>query len=1348
MKREAMEGSDSAPMTYEEHEELLSCIRDHRARLGVEAPKVEVRFEELSVETEASVRKRVLPTLPNAVINTAQELMGWLRLYQANRKPVKVLNGLRGIVKPSRMTLVLGSPGSGKSTFLRALSGKLDPSLNVTGKVAYNGQKMNHYISQRMCAYVSQYDLHHSEMTVKETMEFSRKMLKAGNEIAKIEASIQEERNISAMVKIPLDFDNLDLTQRKDCNEGNFITNYILKILGLHECADIIIGDEMRRGISGGQKKRVTIGEMLVGLAQCFFMDDISTGLDSSTTFQIIKFLQQMTHVLDLTMVISLLQPTPEVFELFDDIILLCEGQIAYQGPREDVLSFFESMGLGCPDRKNVADFLQEVMSKMDQAQYWMGNKSTYQYLSVQKFSDSFESSQFGRLLQEQLQKPSSIEESEQMVKLKEIYNVPKWEIFKACFSREKLLMKRNSPVHIFKTIQIVLLAFVIMTIFLRTKMKHQTVADGYLYMGAIFAGVVIVKFNGMTELSIMVQRLPIYYKQREVLFLPGWALLLSITVLSLPMSFIEAGLWTSLTYYVVGFAPSAVRFLQQFLALFCVHQMSMSLFRFIAVVGRTQLMANTLGTATLVSIYILGGFVISKDDIQPWLVWGYWLSPMTYGQNAVAINEFLDQRWNMKTENGESTGDTVGKTILRSRGMLTEWHWFWYSVMILLLFALVFNILSIFALEYLRAPQKSRSNKNMWPKDFKRIAVSDDQATTGTSQSRMSLPFQPLKMAFSNINYYVDMPKQLKKNGMKEDRLQLLQDVSGVFRPGVLTALMGVTGAGKTTLLDVLAGRKTAGHIEGSIKISGYPKKQETFARISGYCEQSDNHSPCLTVFESLWYSAWLRLPSNVDANTRNIFINEVMELVELKSLKNAMVGLPGVSGLAAEERKRLTIAVELVSSPSIIFMDEPTTGLDARAAAIVMRTVRKAADTGRTIVCTIHQPSIDIFEAFDELLLMKKGGQLIYGGPLGKLSKTMIQYFEGISGVPKIRDGQNPATWMLDVTSPNMEYKLGVDFGNIFRNSSAYKRNMKMVDEMSKRQSNAEDIHFTSKYAKGFWSQCVSCLWKQHRSYWKNPEHNVVRFIITITVSALFGIVFLDIGSKIRMEQDVFNILGAMYGSALFIGFANASVVQPIVERERTVFYRERAAGMYSSMPYAIAQVAIEIPYILIQAILFSVIVYPMIGFPFVAAKFFWFMFFLLLSFIYFVLFGMMTVALTPNQQIAALFSFFLFIIWNMFSGFFVPRKMIPIWWRWYYWADPAAWTVYGLMVSQLGDKEDPLIAAGTSGETVKDFLKGYLGLQESYLPLIVSLHIAVIVLFLFVFGFSIKYLNFQRR
>lgn len=109
-----------------------------------------------------------------------------------------------------------------------------------------------------------------------------------------------------------------------------------------------------------------------------------------------------------------------------------------------------------------------------------------------------------------------------------------------------------------------------------------------------------------------------------------------------------------------------------------------------------------------------------------------------------------------------------------------------------------------------------------------------------------------------------------MKSQGVEETRLQLLRDVSGAFRPGVLTALMGVSGAGKTTLMDVLAGRKTGGYIEGDIRISGYLKNQVTFARVSGYCEQNDIHSPHVTVEESLMYSAWLRLPADVKNETR----------------------------------------------------------------------------------------------------------------------------------------------------------------------------------------------------------------------------------------------------------------------------------------------------------------------------------------------------------------------------------------------------------------------------------------------------------------------------------------------
>ena len=119
---------------------------------------------------------------------------------------------------------------------------------------------------------------------------------------------------------------------------------------------------------------------------------------------------------------------------------------------------------------------------------------------------------------------------------------------------------------------------------------------------------------------------------------------------------------------------------------------------------------------------------------------------------------------------------------------------------------------------------------------------------------------------------------QEMKAQGVQEDRLELLKGVSGSFRPGVLTALMGVSGAGKTTLMDVLAGRKTGGYIEGDISISGYPKKQETFARVSGYCEQNDIHSPQVTVYESLLFSAWLRLPKDVDSNKRKVSSSKLL--------------------------------------------------------------------------------------------------------------------------------------------------------------------------------------------------------------------------------------------------------------------------------------------------------------------------------------------------------------------------------------------------------------------------------------------------------------------------------------
>ncbi|KAL6537750.1 Pleiotropic drug resistance protein 2 [Orobanche hederae] len=311
-------------------------------------------------------------------------------------------------------------------------------------------------------------------------------------------------------------------------------------------------------------------------------------------------------------------------------------------------------------------------------------------------------------------------------------------------------------------------------------------------------------------------------------------------------------------------------------------------------------------------------------------------------------------------------------------------------------------------------------------------------------------------------------------------------------------------------------------------------------------------------------------------------------------------------------------------------------------------------------------------------------------------------------IPGVPKIKEGYNPATWMLDVTSSGAEVQMDVDFAEIYANSALYRSNQELIKELSSPAPGAKDLHFPTQYSQSFLTQCKACLWKQHWSYWRNSQYNAIRFFTTVIIGVMFGVIFWQKGDKISGQQDFLNFLGATYVAVLFLGASNASAIQSVVDIERTVFYRERAAGMYSELPYAFAQVAIETIYVAIQTLVYSLLLYSMIGYQWTGVKFFYF-YFIFMCFTYFSMYRMMVVALTPGYQIAAIVMSFFLSFWNLFSGFLVPRPLIPIWWRWYYWASPVAWTIYGLFTSQLGDLERELETTGNiSRVTVKNFLK----------------------------------------
>ncbi|XP_028552981.1 pleiotropic drug resistance protein 3-like [Dendrobium catenatum] len=1014
----------------EDNRRLLENLIERMKKVDVKLPTIEILYKDLTVEAQCkAVKEQQLPTLWNTIKETIKGFT--TAIGKSSKVNLSIIKDVSGIIKPSRMTLLLGPPGCGKTTLLLSLAGKANQSLKVTGEITYNGSKLDEMNPEKTSAYISQYDLHIPQMTVRETLDFSARCQGIGDRAGIMEEVVRREKQAGIVPDLMI-----DTYMKAISSEGlqtSLQTDYMLKILNLETCSETMVGDAMRRGISGGQKKRLTIGEMMIGPARAFFMDEISNGLDSSTTYQIISCIQQSVHITAATTLISLLQPAPETFDLFDDIILMAEGKIIYHGPRERVLGFFEDCGFRCPHRKGIADFLQEIISEKDQAQYWYNKETAYSFINANEFSEKFKSSSVGKELQKELSKKYDKRHSDANSIALSTSSTTKWELLKTCMAREYLLMKRNSFVHMFKIGQLIIVALVTITVFIRTQMAVDIVHSSY-YVGSLRYTIIRLMTNGIAELTLSIVSLPVLYKQRDFHFYPAWAYAIPATVLKIPFSLVESFIWTGLTYYIIGYSPEIERFLYHFLLLFVLHQTSTSMFRFLASITRIHHKASCSGSLALVTSFMFGGYILPQSSFPTWLQWAFWLSPATYAEIGLSINEFQAPRWQkLLPENV-----TLGQLVLKSQGLNYKRSFCWLSIGALCFLTLLYDFCYTIALTCLNSTlyfynfillwlsikletetscyldpgtsktiisnQQLSSQRDGKGSDFcrnleRKTAKSSAPGVRqikGDNQrkpffvhlflrishrqyyqqclfllaGKMIIPFKPLTMTFQNVNYYIDAPKEMIERGFSNKRLQLLENITGALRPGILTALMGISGAGKTTLMDVLCGRKTSGVIEGDIRIEGYPKIQKTFARVSGYCEQNDIHSPQITIAESVMFSDLLRLPPEVDRETKTDFVEFVLETVELEKIRDELVGIPNISGLSTEQRKRLTIAVELVTNPSIIFMDEPTSGLDARAAATVMRAVKNIINMGRTAVCTIHQPSIDIFESFDEVM------------------------------------------------------------------------------------------------------------------------------------------------------------------------------------------------------------------------------------------------------------------------------------------------------------------------------------------------------------------------------------------
>ncbi|KAL6062120.1 ABC2 type transporter superfamily protein [Balamuthia mandrillaris] len=590
---------------------------------------------------------------------------------------------------------------------------------------------------------------------------------------------------------------------------------------------------------------------------------------------------------------------------------------------------------------------------------------------------------------------------------------------------------------------------------------------------------------------------------------------------------------------------------------------------------------------------------------------------------------------------------------------------------------------------------------------------------------------------------------------------LKLLKEISGYVKPGMALALMGSSGAGKSTLLDVLAERKTSGKVEGDILLNG-KKPDKHLNRVIGYVEQQDIHLPTQTVKEALSFSAKLRLPSSVPARKKQAYVREVMHVLGLWPIANRQI-----YDTTLEERKRVTIGVELCANPSLLFLDEPTSGLDSIGARKVMDAVKTLAMQGRSVICTIHQPSQQLFAKFTHLLLLRKGGEVVYFGPLHSQSQAgalhdyeedfgaMLSYFESIGYVCPPR--RNPADFALEVCST-----VGVnkdegkeDVRQAFLQSDLRKDTIQKI-ENGIVPDDAELYHYNTRYANNLFVQLWYVLVRNFVNYWRRSEIFKLNILRSLSLGLLLGFLF--------FQQDL-DVTGARNISSLlfFVLLLNNLLIFPVIPTiilQKAMYFRERMSLTYRPIVYLFGLIFSFIPFNTVYALLIFLPAYWLTGLEASAEAFFLSFFLVWISLLSSHSFLAFVAIVSRDQVFAFMCTGLIFPLLSVFAGFLITRPNIPGYWKWAHYLDLNTFSLESLMIVQFRDtdiycSEDELVYIPVNG-TMEPYcslstgnqLLDSLGMDEDYLWRDVGVSVALYGFFILCNALALRFVNPIQR
>jgi ATP-binding cassette, subfamily G (WHITE), member 2, SNQ2 len=875
-----------------------------------------------------------------------------------------------------------------------------------------------------------------------------------------------------------------------------------------------------------------------------------------------------MTDVSNRTSLVTLYQAGEGIYDLMDKVLVIDQGREIFMGRKEEARQYFIDLGFEAPERQTTADFLTAVTDPVERRFRPGCDKSTPK--TPEELERAFRESPYYQKVLDDIKdyeaylKESNYEDAKQFeaavqegkskhVKKKSPYTVSFPRQVMACVKREFWLLFGDTTTLYTKLFIIISNGLIVGSLFYG---QPLTTEGAFSRGGSLFFSILFLGWLQLTELMKAVSGRAVVARHKDYAFYRPSAVSIARVIMDLPVIAVQVVIFGIIMYFMCNLDVNAGKFWIYMLFVYITTIMLTALYRMFASVSPEIDTAVRFSGIALNLLVIYTGYVIPKTQLLKnyiWFGWLYWVNPIGYSFEAVLTNEFGGRTMECAPEQLVPQGPGVDRAhqgcaltgaAVDAQSVPGKWYFettynysrshLWRNFGVVIAFTVLYIIITVFATELFsfasggggaivfkkskRAKKPVENVAAATGDEEKAVAVSGDSSSSANKDTELGEDEQKQDEALQQITKsdsiftWRDVTYTVPYLGGER---RLLNGVNGYAKPGIMVALMGASGAGKTTLLNTLSQRQTTGVVTGEMFVDGRPLGPE-FQRNTGFCLQGDIHDGTATIREALEFSAILRQPASTPKSEKLAYVDKIVDLLELNDLQDAII-----SSLGVEQRKRLTIGVELAAKPSLLlFLDEPTSGLDSQSAYSIVRFLKKLAHAGQAIVCTIHQPSSVLIQQFDMILALNPGGNTFYFGPVGENGKDVIQYFGqyGVHCPPE----KNVAEFILETAAKPHKRPDGtkIDWNEEWRNSEAAAMVIEEIEglKLTRSRTVPEEIRKEQQkeFAASVWLQTAELTKRTFIQHWRDPSYIYGKLFVAVIVGIFNGFTFWQLGSS----------------------------------------------------------------------------------------------------------------------------------------------------------------------------------------------------------------------------------------